>query len=169
MAWDSALGSVIEVAIGIAGFSGIVAAVGRRRAGRWNPVDQLLLRILLLSSGIAMLFSFLPFTLIDLMEPDLVWRILSALLALWIVFIAAVRTRQGSELGIARRVGLRNPWIMAGAAIVFSLLFANALWLGTSSLYVIGVLWQVAIAFITFVYLLLSALDHGVDSNSTPE
>ena len=30
MAWVSALGSVIEVAIALAGFSGIVAAVGRR-------------------------------------------------------------------------------------------------------------------------------------------
>ena len=32
MAWESALGSVIEVAIALVGFSGIVAAVGRRGA-----------------------------------------------------------------------------------------------------------------------------------------
>ena len=30
LVWESALGSVIEVAISLAGFSGIVAAVGRR-------------------------------------------------------------------------------------------------------------------------------------------
>jgi hypothetical protein len=40
MPWESALGSVIEVAIGLAGFSGIVAAVGRRGAGQWSAFDQ---------------------------------------------------------------------------------------------------------------------------------
>lgn len=168
MAWDSALGSVIEVAIGIAGFSGIVAAVGRRRAGPWNPVDRLLLRILLLSSGVAILFSFLPFTLIDLIDADLVWRGLSAVLATWVLCIAIIRTRQGAELGVARQVGLRNPYVMTGAMAVFMLLVANALWFGTSSLYVVGVLWQVAIAFIAFVYLLLSALDYPEQTGSGP-
>jgi hypothetical protein len=113
MSWEAALGSVIEVAVGIAGFSGIVAAVGRRREGQWDPMDQLLLRVLLLASGIAILFSFLPFTLIELMEPRLVWRILSGLLAAWVLGIAIIRTRQGFQLGAARKVGLGNPFLLS--------------------------------------------------------
>ena len=166
MVWDSALGSVIEVAVGIAGFSGIVAAVGRRREGRWDPMDQLLLRVLLLATGIAILFAFLPFTMIELMEPRLVWRILSGLLAAWVLGIAIIRTRQGAQLGAVRKVGLGNPFLLIGAGFVFSVLLANALWFGKSSLYVVGVLWQVAIAFIAFVYLLLSALDYPLDADS---
>ena len=166
MSWDAALGSVIEVAVGIAGFSGIVAAVGRRREGQWDPMDQLLLRVLLLASGIAILFSFLPFTLIELMEPRLVWRILSGLLAAWVLGIAIIRTRQGAQLGAVRKVGLGNPFLLIGALLVFLVLAANALWFGKSSLYVVGVLWQVTIAFIAFVYLLLSALDYPLDSDS---
>jgi hypothetical protein len=166
MSWDAALGSVIEVAVGIAGFSGIAAAVGRRREGRWDPMEQLLLRVLLLASGIAILFSFLPFTMIELMEPRLVWRILSGLLAAWVLGIAIIRTRQGFQLGAARKVGLGNPFLLIGALLVFSVLAANALWFGAWSLYVIGVLWQVTIAFIAFVYLLLSALDYPLESDS---
>ena len=165
MIWESALGSVIEAAVGIAGFSGIVAAVGRRREGRWDPVDSLLLRVLLLATGVAILFSFLPFALVELMEPRLVWRILSALLAVWVLGIAIVRTRQGIQLGVARRVGMGNPFLLIGALVVFSLLLANALWLGSSSLYLVAVLWQVTIAFIAFVYLLLGALDYPDESD----
>ena len=40
---------------------------------------------------------------------------------------------------------------------VVSLLTANAVWLASSSLYVLGVLWGLVIAFLTFVRLLLES------------
>ena len=58
MYWNEALGAAIEVAIAIAGFSGIVAAVGRRGAGDWTSIDQLRLRVLLTASGSAGAFAF---------------------------------------------------------------------------------------------------------------
>jgi len=81
MAWESALGSVIEAAIALVGFSGFVAAVGRRGAGHWSPVDQVRLQILLTAGGAALSFAFLPFTMVDAIDPSLVWRICSGLLA----------------------------------------------------------------------------------------
>ena len=72
--WESALGSAIEVAIAIAGFSGIVAAVGRRAAGSWTDSDQLNLRILLTASGATIFFAFLPFLLIGPLDPPVAWR-----------------------------------------------------------------------------------------------
>jgi len=157
MVWESALGSVIEVAISLAGFSGIVAAVGRRGAGHWSKGDQLLLRILLTSSGAVLLFAFLPFTMIDAIDPSTVWRILSGLLATWLLGIGVYRSRQGSAAGIRGRFGLRNPYYLIPTIAVVFMLSLNALWLGSSSLYIVGLLWITAIPFWTFVSLLLNS------------
>jgi hypothetical protein len=156
---ESALGSVIEVAIAIAGFSGIVAAVGRRGAGHWTAADQLRLRILLTASGAALVFAFLPFVLADLIAQDLLWRIASGLLAIHTVAISAYRIRQASRGGIADAIGLR-PWRLVLQGVVALMLIVNALRWGSPSLYVAGVLWGVFVAFMTFVRLLLDSWHH---------
>jgi hypothetical protein len=156
MAWESALGSAIEVAIGIAGFSGIVAAVGRRGVGRWTDADQIRLRILLTASGASLVFSFLPFVLVDVIEPVLVWRLASALVATHMVGITILRVRQASIAGIRAAIGMRAA-PMTAQAVVVGLLLANALWLASSSLYVAAVLYGLGIAFLTFVALLLDS------------
>ena len=65
MSWESALGSAIEVAIGLAGFSGIIAAVGRRGAGSWTAADEILLRILLFADRALPITGFGHFQLPD--------------------------------------------------------------------------------------------------------
>lgn len=152
MAWESALGSAIEVAIAIAGFSGIVAAVGQRGAGHWNEADQLRLRILLTASGAGMGFAFLPFLLVDLIDPSLVWRIASGLLAVSLAGISILRLRQASATGISVAIGFHPSRVMLQIAVI-SMLLANALWFASSSVYVLGVLWNLFIAFMTFVTL----------------
>lgn len=98
MLWQSALESAIQVAIAIVGFSGIVAAVGRRGAGHWTPADQLLLRILLTSAGVGLVFAFLPFVLVDAIEPDLAWRVASGLVAVWTICITVYRRLQAASV-----------------------------------------------------------------------
>jgi hypothetical protein len=166
MAWESALGSAIEVAIAIAGFSGIIAAVGRRGAGHWTDADQLRLRILLTASGAALVFAFMPFLLVDWLDPSLLWRLASGLLALHLTGITIHRRRQASTRGIANVVGMQpRRLILQGAAI--SLLLANALWLASASIYVLGVLWSLFIAFMTFVTLLLETPHQGSRSGAS--
>jgi hypothetical protein len=162
MAWESALGSAIEVAIGIAGFSGIVAAVGRRGAGHWSAADQLRLRILLTASGAALIFAFLPFVLVGFVEDALVWRLGSALLAIHTAGITLYRVRQASAAGIVDALQIRR-WRAVLPLAVVSLLTANAVWLASSSLYVLGVLWGLVIAFLTFVRLLLESWHEPAD------
>jgi hypothetical protein len=157
MVWESAIGSVIEVAISLAGFSGIVAAVGRRGAGHWSKGDQLLLKILLTSSGAVLFFAFLPFTMIDAIEPFTVWRVLSGLLATWLLGIGIYRSRQGSAAGFRGRFGLRNPYYLIPTIAIVFMLAVNAIWLGSSSLYLVGLLWITAIPFSTFVSPLLNS------------
>ena len=167
MAWESALGSVIEVAIALVGFSGIVAAVGRRGAGHWSRVDQVRLQILLTAGGAALSFAFLPFTMIDAIDPSLVWRICSGLLAIWMVGIMGYRIRQTSRLGMTQAVGYRPSIVIPQIAVV-AMLGANAFWFASSSLYVIAVFWQTAIAFMTFVALLLDSWLDPPDATPPP-
>jgi hypothetical protein len=167
MAWESALGSAIEVAIGIAGFSGIVAAVGRRGAGHWTDADQIRLRILLTASGASLVFSFLPFVLVDVIEPPLVWRLGSALVATYMVGITILRVRQASIAGIRSAIGMRAA-PMTAQAVVVGLLLANALWLASSSLYVAAVLYGLGIAFLTFIALLLDSWREPPDEQDAP-
>ena len=162
MAWEPALDSVIEVAISLVGFSGIVAVVGRRGAGHWSPADQLRLRVLLSAGGAALAFAFLPFLLIDVVDYSRTWRICSVLLAIWFVGIAVYRFRQSSMLGVRREVGF-SAWlgIVQMAAVI--LLVINAFWFASSALYVLAVLWQTTVAFMTFVALLLEAWGEPAD------
>lgn len=169
MTWDSALGSVIEVAIALAGFSGIVAAVGRRGAGQWSAADQLLLRILLLSSGALLVFAFLPFILIDLLEPSVVWRVLSGITALWYGIVPVVRQRQGS-LNVLGIVPLSPfAWLFTASWITtVSLLVLNAVWLCSPSLYLVGLLYGGCISFVTFAVLLLNSWREARPETSPP-
>ena len=166
MVWESALGSAIEVAIAIAGFSGIVAVVGQRGAGHWTEADQLRLRILLTASGVALIFAFTPFLLIDWIDSSLVWRITSGLLALHFAGITIHRIRQASASGIADAIGLRPLNLVLQGAVI-SLLLANALWFASASIYVLGVLWSLFIAFMTFVALLLETPHQGSRSGAS--
>lgn len=156
MAWESALSSVIEVAIALVGFSGIVAAVGRRGAGHWSQVDQVRLQILLTAGGAALFFAFLPFTMIDAIDLSLVWRICSGMCAIWMIGILVYRIRQTSRLGMTEEVGYRLPFIIPHTVVVI-ILIANTLWFASPSLYVVAVFWQTTIAFLTFVALLLDS------------
>jgi hypothetical protein len=162
MAWESSLDSVIEVAISLVGFSGIVAVVGRRGAGQWSQADQLRLRILLTAGGSALAFAFLPFLLIDVIDYSRTWRTCSALLAVWMAGISIYRFRQTAMLGITKAVGYNIPLLILQLTAIIVLL-ANAFWFASSALYVLAVLWQTTVAFMTFVALLLEAWGEPAD------
>jgi hypothetical protein len=161
----SALDSIIEVAIGLAGFSGIIAAVGQRNPGGWGAADQLRLEILLTASGAALVFAFLPFVLAGFMNDPLVWRCSSAVVALWTGGISIFRLRQASSVGIDNAFGLRS-WRLGLQATIVLMLIGNVLWWASASLYVLGVLWGLYVAFMTFVRLLLAAWRKSLDDPS---
>jgi hypothetical protein len=169
MTWESAFGSVIEVAIAIAGFSGIVAAVGRRGAEDWTEADQLRLRILLAASGGALGYAFLPFVLADLVDLSVVWRLASGLLAVHTTAITIHRIRQASTAGIGEVAGLRRWLPMIGTVLVVSLLLTNAVRWASWSIYLLGNLWGTFVAFAAFVELLLGAWrDEPTSSSDLP-
>lgn len=96
--------------------------------------------------GVGLLFAFLPFVLVAAIEPSLVWRLGSGLLAIYTVGITILRVRQASLARIRAAIGMRVA-PMAAQVVVVGALLANALWLGSSSLYVVDVLYSLGIAF----------------------
>jgi hypothetical protein len=169
MAWESALDSVIEVAISLAGFSGIVAAVGRRGAGHWSPLDQLRLRVLLTAAGAALALAFLPYLLIDVLDTSLVWRICSGVHATFVFGIMLYRFREVAVLGETEAVGKRaTAFMFVGSSTAFIVSVSNALWFASSSLYVVAIFWHVVSAFLSFVWLLLDAWAEPPDATPPP-
>jgi len=156
MNWSEALGNAIEVAIAMAGFSGIIVAVGRRGAGEMTSADQLRLRVLLTASGVAGAFAFAPFVLLDTgLEEGLVWRIGTAVQGVWFVAIMLYRRRQARQLGVIFTPSTRR--LVAIYLPTIAVLSFNAAVLGKAWPYVLGVIVQLFIAFMTFVQLLLTS------------
>jgi hypothetical protein len=93
---------VVEIAVGIGGFAGIIAAIRQRSVEDW-PLDQrVLLQMLLVASAVAATFALLPAVLADAgFSSPTMWRIASSLLLAWILGIAAYRVRQFRKLEIA--------------------------------------------------------------------
>jgi hypothetical protein len=73
-----ALATIAEIAIAVAGFSGVAAVLGRRSQGEWSPLDVFRLRALLLSSFSIVIFCFLPIVLsLTLLSSSSVWALSS--------------------------------------------------------------------------------------------
>lgn len=89
-------------------------------------------------------------------------------LALWLSAVAVLRIRQSMSHGITQVLDLRLSYFIGGWLLVVSLLGANVLWLASPSLYLVGLLWQVTISFVTFVTLLLNSWREEPAGETTP-
>ena len=77
---------IAEIAIALAGFSGVVAAFGSRSKGAWHPGDRLRLGFLLEASLTAAGFALLALLVLSAVEDEaLTWAVLSGS---WAVFMA---------------------------------------------------------------------------------
>ena len=50
-----------ELALGVLGFSGVVAVLGRRSAGEWAPIDRVRFFTMISLAGLVLLLALLPF------------------------------------------------------------------------------------------------------------
>ena len=72
------LSLIAELAVALAGFSGIVVAIGRRQSGKLSPLDRRRLGNLLANALLALFWSLLGLTLLHAaVADDLAWRIAS--------------------------------------------------------------------------------------------
>ncbi len=52
-----------ELAVGVLGFSGVVAVLGRRSAGEWSPVDRSRFFVMVWTTALVLVYSLIPFLL----------------------------------------------------------------------------------------------------------
>jgi hypothetical protein len=124
-----ALFNVVEASLALAGFAGIVTALGQRSAGRWRPDDRERIVYLLLATLFPFVSSLLALTL---MYADVapVWRVSSAALALFllvsVVFSGRRTLRARNEPGVSISPSFVAA-IYLSAAVIFVLQLANLL------------------------------------------
>ena len=157
MLWESALTVTAEVGIGIAGFSGLFAAIARRSPENWGAAEQVTLEILLLGSGSAIFASLLPFLLLEAgLDTSACWAIGSALYGTWQAGILVMRTRQSRSLDTGPIHGDMRALLVAGSAIVV-LHATNAVFIQSPWPYMVGIYFQLLLSFLAFRRLLHGA------------
>jgi len=158
MPWESALTATAEVGIGIAGFSGLFAAIARRSPESWGPREQVTLEVLVLASGTAIFASLLPFLLLESgVRGRSCWAIGSAAYGAWQAGVVAMRIRQSLRMGTwpLPPSALASLFI-AGVVVVLhgiNVFLVQAPWP-----FMVGVYHQLLVAFVAFRQLLSGAL-----------
>jgi len=155
---ETILTSVIEVAIGIAGFSGIVAALSQK-GSTISEEGHLYLRVLLTASFLCIFFSFLPMLLIAAgIDKKLVWVLPSGL---WVGAFILVFIYRVIELSKTGANFVRRPVVLLTAVCGLSavgLCVTNVLILESDWPYLVAmvlVLFAAAFSFVALLYELL--------------
>jgi len=151
---------IAEVSVAFAGFSGIVAVLGRRSAGEWRSGDILRFWQMIEVSLSALIFSLLPFLFHYIgLSPASTWAACSGLLALVSsvqMGRAGYRTLKAARSDLSISPGFTVPFLLIGVLIVL-LQLANTLSLGfkpSIGPYLIGLFWQLSLACVLFWRLL---------------
>jgi len=140
-----ALATIAEVAIGLAGFSGIVVVLSRTYERRLTPLERYRLTLLLVPS---MATSFMALVVLGLHSSELpgAFRIGSAILAAFCIYFPASRVRPTIYFHRLVPDMFHSPviWgLLAGYLVVASLAIAHALGVfgNAPEFFLLGLLW----------------------------
>ena len=150
------LQTLAEVAVALAGFSGVVTVFGRRHTGEWDPVDRLHLSFMLETSFAVLFLSILPFALLALdLSPRSTWATMSGVFAAFLVAVDAAAFFRWRRLPSDQRLGgIFLVCTSLGDWSVFVLQLFNAFSAREFSLYFIGLIWLLFACALSFVRLL---------------
>jgi hypothetical protein len=168
---EGILTTLAEVAIAIAGFSGIVVALQNRTAD-WSETDKLRFSMLLQVSFVSVAFSFVPIVLY-LMHPSepFVWRWSSGL---WLVYFACTAAYRVPQFPRVSDPGSDTSKAAAGFLLSVSftsvvLQVANVVWLRLSWPHVVTVILGILLAFVLFVRLLRAVIGTAAQQADEPD
>lgn len=148
------LQTISQVAAALAGFSGVVAALGHRGSRTWSSEEILQLRTLVEPSLVALFGSFLPGTLFLAFDSEpLVWRLSNGALGLLGVVTGAAfiaRSRFASATN-----GQRVFLILVALTVMALLLAAAGVFRQYELVFVIALILALAVAAYNFLLLLV--------------
>jgi hypothetical protein len=154
---DLLLATFANLGVALAGFSGIVVALGGHARGEWSSRDRYLLTALLASSGGSALLSVLPLVLASaqLAEPT-IWVVSSGSAIVLQASLFAFRLRNIAGYADMRtRERFLLIAVYAGGAAFMMVQLVNCVWLRTAWPHVATIGWHLAISFTVFVRLVL--------------
>lgn len=159
-----------EIALGRAGFSGIVIALGSRSQGRFTPLERRRLFNLFAFSGLVFGASLFAMTAqhVEALAPAVLWRVGSAVLILTGVPWMVLDRRRIARLTPNERAQIRGYVIypFTALAVVALLLQAVNLYLGTAWPFYFALVAQRSFTLQQFVLLVWSGIQNA-DPRST--
>jgi hypothetical protein len=155
---QTTLSTIAEVAIALAGFTGVVAVLGNRRKNDWTSEERLQLRVLVETSMTALFASFTPGVLyLILSSEEAIWR--SANLILGILHLTNMLAYMVRARNAQPTLGQRLLLPVGIATVLAHFLAAAGIMPWYIAIFVIGLLQQVFIAAYNFVLLLFPLRD----------
>ncbi|MEK6591702.1 MAG: hypothetical protein AABZ67_01340 [Pseudomonadota bacterium] len=150
---DIVLTSAIQVAIAIAGFTGIIIAISK--GAQISARERISVSILLLASIATVTFAFLPMIFLNAgVSERSTWMTSSILFVIYFVSIVSYRVTQFRQSGVTMPAAVASGIGILG--IVALLQLANAIFIRDSWPYLILIVSYVIYSFIVFAYLLWS-------------
>ncbi|MDY7041806.1 MAG: hypothetical protein SVX38_13195 [Chloroflexota bacterium] len=159
---EAILYALAGAAVTIAGFSGVVVVLPLRGSPVWSPTEIRMLRLLITDSLVVFFLALLPVPLWLANWPSgTIWGFCSALLGSWLVLgdYLAIRGEQRDRTANPSNTNPINAPIRYGIYLV-AFVTGVVLWLsvwdlvvpGGQALYVLGLMFLLAIAAIEFVF-----------------
>jgi hypothetical protein len=150
---------IAELAVAIAGFSGVVVALEGRGVGEWSATQRFNLRVLLQVSALTIFFSIFPLILERAIEQPVSWRI--ALWAYGLVHLADIISfiaiRPPGVVGIRRVAQL----VGLALAIVSLSVAAFGSFLATEIFYLSMLVWHLGVSAMGFASLIFDDSGRG--------
>jgi hypothetical protein len=163
---------LVEAAVAIAGFSGVVIVFGRRATGEWSRIERARLLNLLLMSFSVLFLSLLTLVLLHAgTAPATTWRIGSGTWSVIAIQRIAVTIRNYARIPQEdpERPGIMVPTSLLGvSAIVVLLSLGNVIALKEFWPFLAALVWLFGLACYSFAQLLFSSVRGGVPGSRAP-
>jgi hypothetical protein len=159
---ETVLNTLAEVAITLAGFSGVAVAFRLRGAHSWTPTELRVLWLLIGDSFLVLFFSLLPFPLaVANWSDDALWGVCNALLGSWFIVGNVLALRGERRDRVAQQlitVPVITPVLYAVSIVAVAM--SIALWLSAwdvlvtrgQAVYVLGLIVLLAFAAVEFLF-----------------
>jgi len=168
---NDALLTIAEIAIATIGFAGIVSALRPKSSHAMDAMKRLRLRLMVEASAGVMVFAFIPFILLGLVENDRIWSLGSGILATTSPFLVGsiyVRQRRLFGTSLIRETLLFDTFVVVMAVLVEIVLIVNCLstfFEPRFAAYLLGVLFPLGVAVAMFIRAIFA---FNADERDTP-
>ena len=155
-----------EILVGIAalgltvtGFSGLISVLDRRAKGEWSAAQRFQLGQLIELSLAVTFGAFIPL-LVDMLLQDMALRVAVGLVALshlLVLLRGVAKNFKHGSLAAVLPTGMTVFMVLGGLVLIVAAAISWAGWIGGAAFLVIAnLLWQLMVAIVHFIYLLMS-------------